>query len=67
MMLTVPVEKRIADDIPIDLIELMNPMIAETGITVHDISHTSLRAIIVRAYLELFSHVRFGRKRERYE
>lgn len=67
LMLTVPVEKRIVDDIPIDLIEFMNPMIAETGITVHDISHTSLRAIMVRTYLELFSHVRFGRKREQYK
>lgn len=67
LMLTVPVEKRMKDDIPIDLIKLTNPMIAETGITVHDISHTSMRAIMVRTYLELFSHVRFGRMKEKYK
>ena len=67
LMLSVPIKKRVADDIPNDLIKLMNPMIAETGITVHDISHTSLRAVIVRTYLELFSHIRFGRRKEQYK
>ena len=45
-MLTVPLEKRKVDDIPIDLITYMEPRIAETGITVHDISHTNFRAFV---------------------
>ncbi|MDO4189514.1 MAG: hypothetical protein Q4D29_11045 [Lachnospiraceae bacterium] len=57
MMLRVPVEKRKVDDIPVDLITYMEPRIAETGITVHDISHTSMRALIVRIYLEIMSRV----------
>ena len=57
-MLTVPLEKRKVDAIPIDLITYMEPRIAETGITVHDISHTNLRAFIVRSYLDIFSKIR---------
>jgi len=66
LMLTVPLEKRKVDDIPIDLITYMEPRIAETGITVHDISHTNFRAFVVRNYLEIFSKIRFGRKREKF-
>lgn len=65
LMLTVPLEKRKIDSIPIDLINYMEPKIAETGITVHDVSHTSFRSFVVRCYLEIFSRIRF-RKRERY-
>ena len=57
LMLTVPLEKRKADSIPNDLITYMEPRIAETGITVHDISHTSFRAFVVRAYLEILSKI----------
>ena len=66
-MLTVPVDKRIADDIPRDLITYMEPRITETGILVHDISHTSFRVFYERAYLEIMSKVRFGRKKEIYK
>ena len=66
LMLTVPLEKRKVDDIPIDLIKYMEPRIAETGITVKDISHTDFRAFVVRNYLEIFSRIRFGRKKEKY-
>lgn len=66
LMLTVPLEKRKVDDIPIDLITYMEPRIAETGITAHDISHTNFRAFVVRNYLEIFSKIRFGRKREKF-
>lgn len=58
LMLKVPLEKRKADCIPIDLITYMEPEIAETGILVHDVSHTSLRALCVRIYLEIFSRIR---------
>ena len=44
-MLTVPLEKRKIG-------------IAETGIVIKDISHTSFRAFIVRMYLEIFSKIR---------
>ena len=66
LMLTVPLEKRKVDDIPIDLITYMEPRIVETGITVHDISHTNFRAFVVRTYLEIFSRIRFGKKKEKF-
>lgn len=58
-MLTVPLEKRKIDAIPNDLITYMEPRIAETGIVIKDISHTSFRAFVVRIYLEIFSKIRF--------
>ncbi len=67
LMLTVPLRKRKVDDIPIDLISYMEPRIAETGITVRDISHTSFRAWVVRTYLEIFKYVRLGGKKEKFE
>ncbi len=66
LMLTVPVEKRKADDIPKDIITYMEPRIAETGIIIKDISHTNFRALVVRTYLEIFSKIRYGRKKEKY-
>ena len=62
LMFTVPVEKRKSDCIPISIIKHNEPRIAETGITVHDVSHTSLRAFIVRMYLEIMSKIRFSFK-----
>jgi len=56
-MLTVPLEKRIADSIPKDIIACMEPRIVETGIVIKDISHTNIRALIVRIYLEIFSRI----------
>ena len=49
-----------------DRTSVLEPRIAETGITVHDISHTNFRAFVVRNYLEIFSKIRFGRKREKF-
>lgn len=66
LMLTVPLEKRKVDDIPNDLITYMEPRIAETGITIKDISHTNFRAFVVRVYLEIFSKIRYGKKKEKY-
>lgn len=66
LMLTVPLEKRKVDDIPNDLITYMEPRIAETGITIKDISHTNFRALVVRMYLEIFSRIRFGKKKEKF-
>ena len=58
LMLTVPLEKRKKDAIPNDIIKYMEPRIAETGIVIKDISHTNMRAMIVRLYLEIFSKIR---------
>lgn len=58
-MMRVPVEKRKTDQIPIDLVQYMEPRITETNIAVHDISHTRMRSYMVRAYLELFSKIKF--------
>ena len=58
-MLTVPLEKRIVDQIPKDLIAQMNRNIAETGVVIKDGSHTNLRAFIVRCYLEIMSRIHF--------
>lgn len=58
-MLTVPLEKRKADAIPMDMIALMNPLITETGIVVKNLKHTDKRTALMRAYLEVFSRIRF--------
>lgn len=58
-MLTVPLEKRICDSIPKDLIMERNPRIAECGIVIKDVEHTDMRARLVRAYLEIFSRIKF--------
>lgn len=59
LMMTVPVEKRKAEGIPNALIQYMEPRITETGISVHDVSHTNFRANAMRIYLEIFSKIRF--------
>lgn len=53
LMLSVPLEKRIGDEIQRDIIHLMNKKIEETGIHVQDISHTDKRAKIERMYFEV--------------
>ncbi|MBR2746528.1 MAG: hypothetical protein IKD99_07420 [Erysipelotrichaceae bacterium] len=58
-MLTVPLEKRITDSIPIDIIKHMNPEIAKTGVVVKNIKHTDKRALLMRIYLEIFSRIHF--------
>lgn len=57
-MLTVPLQKRIKDYIPNDLIRYKEPKIVETGIVIKDVSHTNMRALIVRVYLEIYSRIR---------
>ena len=58
-MLSVPLEKRRTDSIPKDIIQLMNPKIADTGVVIKDVEHTDKRARLMRAYLEVFSRLRF--------
>ena len=56
-MLTVPLERRREDAIPKDIIHLMNPLIAKTGVVIKDLEHTDKRALLMRIYLEVFSHI----------
>ena len=56
-MLTLPLRKRIVDDMPRDIIHECNPKVEQTGISVKDIEHTDNRSRLVRAYLEIFSRI----------
>lgn len=58
LMLTAPLEKRKSEGIPNALITLMEPRITETGIVIKDISHTDMRALLVKIYLEIFSKIK---------
>ena len=58
-MLTVPLEMRKVDRIPIDLTEYEEPKITETGINIHDVSHTNFRAEMLKVYLAIFSRIKF--------
>jgi hypothetical protein len=58
-MLTVPLEMRIADSIPKDIILHMNPTIAESSVVVKNLKHTDKRALLMRMYLEVFSKLKF--------
>lgn len=59
LMLSVPLNKRINDQIQKDVIALMNIEIEKTGINVQDVSHTRKRALMERAYLEIHTHIPF--------
>lgn len=56
-MLRLPLKKRIADDMPRDIVREQNPIITNTGISIKDIEHTDNRARLVRTYLEIFSRI----------
>lgn len=58
-MLSVPLQKRIDDQIQKDVIAYMNPKIVQTGIHVNDVSHTKKRAAMERIYLEIHSRLPF--------
>ena len=56
-MLTVPLDKRINDSIPKDIIAFRNRQLAECGISVKDIGYTDFRTVLERGYLEIFSRI----------
>lgn len=58
-MLSVPLERRKAEAIPIDMIQSMNRKIADSGVVVKNKEHTDRRALLMRLYLEVFSRIRF--------
>lgn len=59
LMLTLPLEKRAADQMPIDLIGRMNKAIIDSGIVVHDVNLSDLRTVLVRTYFNIFSKLNF--------
>ena len=56
-MLRLPLKKRIAEEMPRDIVKERNPEITNTGISIKDIEHTDNRARLIRAYLEIFSKI----------
>lgn len=56
-MLTVPLNQRRMDSIPKDIIQHMNPAVANTGVIVRNLKHTDKRAMAMRLYLEVFSRI----------
>ena len=54
-MLRLPLDKRIAECMPEDIINEQNPVITNTGISVKDIEHTDNWSKLIRLYLEIFS------------
>ena len=58
-MLTVPLEMRKQDEIPKGIINYMNSDITNTSIVIKNLKHSDKRALLMRAYLEVFSRIRF--------
>ena len=59
MMLSIPEELRIPDEIPDHVQELMNNRIRNLNISVHNISHTKMWTLIQRMYVDIFSLQRY--------
>lgn len=59
LMLSVPREKRISDQLHDDLIEHMNPKITETGITITNYNETKKRMWMEKVYFLINTHVPF--------
>lgn len=58
-MLCTPLEKRINDCVPRDIVAYRNPKLAQCGISVKDIGYTDFRTVLERGYLEIFSKMEF--------
>ena len=57
-MLTLPLEKRKTDSMPIDLIGRMNKAILDSGIVVKDVNLSDLRTVMVRTYFSIFHNIK---------
>ena len=55
LMFEIPLEKRIADQIPIDVIKINNRRVIDAQIHIHNIAHTKMWSFIIRMYLRIFS------------
>lgn len=58
-MLRAPLQKRIDDCVPQDIVAFRNPKLAQCGISVKDVGYTDLRTVLERGYLEIFSKLGF--------
>lgn len=58
-MLRAPLQKRIDDCVPKDIVAYRNPELARCGIDVKDVGYTDFRTVLERGYLEIFSKMRF--------
>ena len=59
LLLSTPMEKRVADEPHRTIMEKMNPEIARCGISVVNLKHTKKRAMLERLYLEIASRLPF--------
>lgn len=59
LLLSVPLEDRIADKLYTDIRKKMNPQVDEIGIHVQNLKHTSNRARIENMYFVINSHIPF--------
>ena len=67
LMLQISYLKRKEEYIPNHLITYMDKRITDTGIVIKDVSHTNMRALLVRTYLEIYSKIKFlNEKKWRY-
>lgn len=58
-MLRAPLQKRIDDCVPRDIVAFRNPKLAQCGISVKDVGYTDFRTVLERGYLEIFSKLGF--------
>lgn len=58
-MLRAPLEKRISDSVPKDIVAFRNQKLAQCGISIKDVGYTDFRTVLERGYLEIFSRIRF--------
>ncbi len=59
LMLSAPVQKRVADDLHKDIMRKMNPLVADCGVSVVNVKHTENRAKLERLYLAVSSKLPF--------
>lgn len=59
LLLSMPLEKRITDQVHYDLIRYMNPVIDQTGITIANANETKKRMWMEKAYYLLNTHIPF--------
>lgn len=58
-MLRAPLQKRIHDCVPRDIVAYRNPELARCNIHIKDLGYTDFRTVLERGYLEIFSRLKF--------
>lgn len=59
MMLRTPLQKRIDDCVPKDIVAHQNIKLAQCGISIKDVGYTDFRTVLERGYLEIYSKLGF--------